>query len=96
MNLQQAIASHEDETIELAAIEALRAKLRGQVLAPADGAGYDAARQVWNAMIDRAPALIVRCQGAADVTERRKVERDPAKPQIIEAMRGAGTLFARD
>ena len=36
-------------------------------LLTADDPGYDAARQVWNAMVDRRPALIVRCTTAADV-----------------------------
>jgi len=47
-------------------IEELRQSLRGELIAPTD-AGYDAARAVWNGMIDRRPALIVRCQGVADV-----------------------------
>jgi FAD/FMN-containing dehydrogenase len=47
-------------------IEALRARLRGLLLQPgADG--YDDARAVWNAMIDRRPAAIVRCMDTSDV-----------------------------
>jgi FAD/FMN-containing dehydrogenase len=46
--------------------EDLKARLRGQLLRPGD-AGYDDTRSVWNAMIDRRPALIARCLGAADV-----------------------------
>jgi FAD/FMN-containing dehydrogenase len=37
-----------------------------EVLRPVD-AGYDAARRVWNAMVDRRPALVVRCRTASDV-----------------------------
>jgi FAD/FMN-containing dehydrogenase len=48
------------------AIGVLRASLRGALLQPGD-AGYDAARKIDNAMIDRHPALIARCAGAADV-----------------------------
>jgi hypothetical protein len=49
-----------------AAREDLRSALRGEVLLPRD-AGYDGARQIFNAMIDNRPALIARCAGAADV-----------------------------
>lgn len=46
--------------------EDLKARLRGPLLRPGD-AGYDDTRSVWNAMIDRRPALIARCLGVADV-----------------------------
>ena len=48
------------------AVEALKGNVKGQIVLPSD-AGYDEVRQVWNAMIDRRPALIVRCAGAPDV-----------------------------
>jgi FAD/FMN-containing dehydrogenase len=38
----------------------------GTVIGPNDD-GYDAHREVWNAMVDRRPALIARCENAADV-----------------------------
>lgn len=47
-------------------VAALRETLRGPLLLPGD-AGYDAARGVWNGMIDRHPAMIACCLGAADV-----------------------------
>lgn len=47
-------------------VTAFRTQLRGPLLRPGD-AGYDEARSVWNAMIDRRPALIVQPRGAADV-----------------------------
>jgi FAD/FMN-containing dehydrogenase len=46
--------------------EQLAASLRGELLRPGAG-GYDEARRIWNAMIDRRPAFIVRCAGPADV-----------------------------
>jgi FAD/FMN-containing dehydrogenase len=47
-------------------IEDLKTRLRGQLLLSGEP-GYDDARAVWNAMIDRRPALIARCLGVADV-----------------------------
>ena len=44
----------------------LRRGFQGQVLLP-DQDGYDQARQVWNAMVDRRPAVIARCASPADV-----------------------------
>jgi FAD/FMN-containing dehydrogenase len=50
----------------LDAVEKLRSVIRGEALVAGD-AGYDGARAVWNGMIDRHPAVIVRCRGTADV-----------------------------
>ncbi len=49
-------------------VEGLQASTRGRVLAPGND-GYDASRRVFNAMIDRHPALIVRCENADDVVQ---------------------------
>jgi FAD/FMN-containing dehydrogenase len=52
--------------VDVTAVEELRSALRGPVLGPEDP-GYDAARTLHNAMIDKRPALIARCTGVADV-----------------------------
>ena len=48
------------------AVDALRDAISGAVLVPGD-ADYDEARTLWNAAIDRRPAVIARCSNAADV-----------------------------
>lgn len=58
-------------------VQALRDKLRGPLLTPGDE-GYDGARQVWNGMIDRHPALIARCAGTADVIDCVRFARQHA------------------
>ena len=55
-----------DVDLDPKALDALKARLRGAVL-PAGEPAYDEARSVWNAMIDRRPAFIVKCLGVADV-----------------------------
>ena len=60
-------------------VDGLRAALRGMLLQPGD-TGYDGARQIWNAMIDRRPALIVRATGTADVCTAVAFARDHGLP----------------
>ena len=61
---------------------ALRPKMRGGLLLPTDE-GYDDARSIWNAMIDRRPALIARCLGVADVRAVRQL-RARARPAAVD------------
>jgi FAD/FMN-containing dehydrogenase len=62
-------------TLDSAAVETLRAELRGELLGPTSPA-YDAARVVWNGLIDRRPALIARCRNSADVAASVRFGRD--------------------
>ncbi len=64
-------------------IDELRARLRGPLLVPGDSE-YDASRTVWNAMIDRRPALIARCLGIADVATGLKFARECGLPLSIK------------
>jgi FAD/FMN-containing dehydrogenase len=72
--------------IDPEAIGRLRAAVRGRVLTPVDE-GYDAARRVWNGMIDRRPAVIVQAIGAEDVSPTLQLARDTGWPLAI---RGGG------
>ncbi len=64
-------------------VASLRNSLRGSLLLPADP-GYDDARSVWNAMIDRHPVAIVRCLGVADVIAGVAFARDHNLPLSIK------------
>jgi FAD/FMN-containing dehydrogenase len=55
-------------------LEALRGTFSGELLEAAD-AGYDAARAIHNGLIDRRPAVIARCQNAADVADAVRYAR---------------------
>jgi FAD/FMN-containing dehydrogenase len=72
--------------LEEAAVQEFAANFRGELIRPQD-AGYDAARAVFNAMIDRRPALIARCTGVADVTAAVNFAREN---ELVVAVRGGG------
>jgi FAD/FMN-containing dehydrogenase len=82
-----ATAIHENDAADFAAaVDRLRSGLRGEVLTENED-GFDSARAVWNAMIDRRPRLIVRCKGAVDVMDAVNFARDHNLPASI---RGGG------
>jgi len=69
-----------------ATIENLAAGLRGNLIQPSDD-GYDTARKVFNAMIDKRPAVIVQCADVADVIAAVNFGRDTG---LAIAIRGGG------
>ena len=71
-------------------IEELRGRIKGSVLA-ADDPGYDEARQIWNAMIDRRPAVIAQCAQADDVPRVISFAREN---NLEISVRGAGHNIA--
>ncbi|MCX4861477.1 FAD-binding oxidoreductase [Streptomyces canus] len=73
-----------------AALSALREDLAGDVFAP-DDLGYDEARAVFNAMIDRRPAVIAQCVNEDDVVRAVRFARDLDLPV---AVRGGGHSVA--
>jgi FAD/FMN-containing dehydrogenase len=68
------------------AVGALARRFAGELIQPGDP-GYDERRAVWNGLIDRRPALIARCAGAADVQAAVRFARDNGLPI---AVRGGG------
>lgn len=72
------------------AIDALKGAMRGQLLQEGD-AGYDEARRIWNATIDRRPSAIARCVGAADVRCAVNFARES---DMVVAVRGGGHNIA--
>ena len=71
-------------------IDAFKGRFRGEVVSPGDEA-YDDARKIWNAMIDKHPALIVRCITTSDVVLAVNFARDN---ELLLAVRGGGHNIA--
>jgi len=77
-------------TVGVSELQELQAGLRGCLLLPGEPQ-YDAARAIWNAMIDKRPAVILRCAGAADVRAGVNFAREHGLPL---AVRGGGHNIA--
>jgi FAD/FMN-containing dehydrogenase len=75
---------------DAAAIAGLRASFNGEIITPSDP-GYDDARSLWNAMIDKKPAVIARCSGSEDVVSALGFAREHG---LEVAVKGAGHNIA--
>jgi FAD/FMN-containing dehydrogenase len=86
------VTTSEGSTIDLGndVIERLGASQLDRVLLPG-APGYDEARTIWNAMIDRRPGLIIRCGSTADVVEGVRLAQEH---DLILAVRGGGHNIA--
>ena len=77
-------------TITPDALVPLRAALGGQALLPGEP-GYDQARTVWNATVDKHPSLVVRCAGPSDVIQAMRFAR---QHDLLVAIRAGGHNIA--
>ncbi|WP_291993623.1 FAD-binding oxidoreductase [Candidatus Accumulibacter sp. ACC003] len=71
-------------------IDEFTALFTGEVLLPGDR-GYDEARQIWNAVIDRKPALIARCTSSEQIVQAVNFAR---QQQLLVSIRGGGHNIA--
>jgi len=71
-------------------IESLKQRLDGTVILPGD-ATYDQTRSIWNGMIDRRPAVIIRCRTETDVVHAVAYAREN---RLIVSIRGGGHNIA--
>ena len=86
MDLKIKLLTGADAFLKAETVDGLRSSLRGQLI-DASSESYNQARSVWNALIDRRPALIARCAGAADVIAAVNFAREHG---ILTAIRGGG------
>ncbi len=77
-------------TVREEMLAATKARVRGAALREGED-GYEAARGVWNAMIDRKPGVIVRCAGAGDVRAAVDLARNAG---ALLSVRGGGHNIA--
>jgi FAD/FMN-containing dehydrogenase len=86
------VAKLDGGTTEVGAesMDALRGALRGALHLPGEP-GYESARTIWNAMIDRRPGAIVSCLGAADVIRALDFAR---RHELLVAVRSGGHNIA--
>jgi len=73
-------------TLDVSTVQSLAGQVKGPVILP-DDAAYDEARKVWNGMIDRYPALIVRPLDVSDVIAAVNFAREH---DLLLSVRGGG------
>jgi len=78
------------------AIEGLKSSVRGKVILP-DSPNYDDVRKIWNAVIDRRPAIIVQCADASDARYAIGYARDNGleSPSAARVTTSVATAYAK-
>ena len=79
-----------EKTLDADRVNSLKGELKGKLLTAGD-AGYDEARTIWNAMIDRRPAIIVQPAGVDDVVAAVNFAREN---ELLLSIRGGGHNIA--
>ena len=79
-----------EATIDDAMVQALSESLQGDVVTPASPS-YDEVREIWNAMVDRRPGVILRCASTDDVVRAVNLAREN---DLLVTVRGAGHNIA--
>jgi len=84
--LQARTRTNGEMTLQEDTIRKLKESLRGELIL-ANDPGYDDTRSIWNAMIDRRPALIARCLGVADAVTCVNFarEHETAEGRVVHA-----------
>jgi len=90
MTITAATVQGGQTTVSEEALDELRARLRGPVLAPSEP-GFATVREVYNAMHTGRPALVVSCSGTADVIDAVRFARQNG---LVVAVRGGGHSIA--
>jgi FAD/FMN-containing dehydrogenase len=78
------------QSLEPGAVDAFGKQLKGELITPSSR-GYDEARKIWNAMIDRRPGLIARCANSDDVVH---AVRFAGQHGLLVSVRGGGHNIA--
>lgn len=79
-----------DATLTAATLDRFTSTLRGDAI-PIGAPHYEDARRIWNATVERRPALIVRCRSSADVVRSVRFAREH---ELLIAVRGGGHNIA--
>jgi len=78
------------DNLQAVKLELLKGSFKGRIILPGDEA-YESARKIWNATIDRHPAIIARCATTSDVVLAVKFAKDNG---LVLAVRGGGHNIA--
>jgi FAD/FMN-containing dehydrogenase len=82
----QELIDTNDSVVSENQIQEFRNSFRGEIIRPDDG-GYEKARKIWNASVEKHPGIISRCSGVADVVGAVNFAQENA---LLVAVRGGG------